>query len=436
MRSLVASGGPSASAAHDAASGAGPDTGPGRWIWGLTGLITVIGLAVPGTWLIANAGNPRNGQNGMFSAIPTRTVIITQPVTSLSVESYGAPIQVAARPVHRVTVIEAINYGKGGQGNAAPTVTDTVSHGRLTLAAPACANSDCSVGFTVTMPEGVAVTAASDGAQLTVAGAAGANLDSGGGPVQATQINGPLTITAEGGGVTVSGAAAANLDSGGGPVIATGIDGPLTITAEGGGITVSGAPGASLDSGGGPVQATRIDGPLMINADGGGVTVNDLVGDLTADTGGGPLTARSVTAGKATVTTDGGGVDLTFSTAPTYVLANTGGGPATLTFADPPRTVSVFTDGGGANLVLPGGPYALTVNSDGGGMAVQVPTSPNAGHLVTVNTGGGPLTIEPVPVSGQPLTASERRGKLIRNGYPKRLPAIFSKSALGKYPRT
>ena len=81
----------------------------------------------------------------------TTTVTVTQPVTSLSVESYGAPIQVTAGPVHDVTVTEAISYPGPGQ---APTVTAAVSDRELTLAAPACADTDCSVGFTVTVPPG------------------------------------------------------------------------------------------------------------------------------------------------------------------------------------------------------------------------------------------------------------------------------------------
>ena len=117
----------------------------GRWIWTLTGLATVGLLAWPVVGLISRAGN--GGQGEFVTAMPTmtRTVIVTQPVTSLSVESYGAPIRITAGPVHQVTVTEAISFAGPGQ---APAVTAAVSDRRLTLDAPACATTGCSVGFT------------------------------------------------------------------------------------------------------------------------------------------------------------------------------------------------------------------------------------------------------------------------------------------------
>jgi hypothetical protein len=240
----------------------------GRWIWTLAGLATVGLLAWPVVVLISGAGN--GGQGEFVTATPTmtRTVTVTQPVTSLSVESYGAPIQITAGPVHQVTVREAISYGGPGQ---APTVTAAVSDRRLTLDAPACASSGCSVGFTVIVPPAVEVTAESDNGGIAVSGVAGANLDSGGGPVQASHINGPLSVTSEDGGITVSDVSApsgTSLDSGGGPVQASHIHGPLTISSEDGGITVSDvtAPGVNLDSGGGPVQVGRVNGPLTVTS--------------------------------------------------------------------------------------------------------------------------------------------------------------------------
>ena len=190
----------------------------GRWIWTLTGLATVGLLAWPVVGLISRAGN--GGQGEFLTAAPTmtRTVIVTQPVTSLSVESYGAPIRITAGSVHQVTVTEAISFAGPGQ---APAVTSAVSDRRLTLDAPACATTGCSVGFTVAVPTGVAVTAESDDGGIDVAGVAGANLDSDGGAVQVSHIDGPLTISSEDGGITVADVTApsgTNLDSGGGPI--------------------------------------------------------------------------------------------------------------------------------------------------------------------------------------------------------------------------
>jgi hypothetical protein len=371
-------------------------TARGRWIWTLSGLATVGLLAWPVVVLISSAGN--GGQGEFVTAAPTmtRTVTVTQPVTSLSVESYGAPIQVTAGPVHQVTVREAISYPGPGQ---APTVTAAVSDRRLTLDAPACATSGCSVGFTVIVPPAVGVTAESDNGGIAVSGVAGANLDSGGGPVQASHINGPLSVTSEDGGITVSDVSApsgTNLDSGGGPVQASHINGPLTISSEDGGITLSDvtAPEVNLDSGGGPVQVGRVNGPLTVTSEDGGVTVNGLTGDLDADTGGGPF-AGDVSSGRASVLTEDGSVALTFASAPAYVFVDTGGGPAQLTFDQPPNAVMVSTENGSASVSVPGGPYSVTADGGGGSQTVNIPTAPTAHHTLTVSTEGGPLEIVP-----------------------------------------
>ena len=373
-----------------------PPSARGRWIWTLSGLATVGLLAVPVVGLIANAGNGGQGEFVTATPIVTRTVTVTQPVISLSVESYGAPIQVTAGPVHRITVTEAISYPGPGQ---APTVTAAVSDRRLTLDAPVCATNGCSVGFTVIVPPGVTVTAESDNGGIAVAGVAGANLDSDGGQVQASHIHGPLAISSEDGGITVSDVSApsgANLDSGGGPVQASHIDGPLAISSEDGGITVSDvtAPAVNLDSGGGPIQVGRVDGPLTLNSEDGGVTVNGLTGDLDADTGGGPI-AGDLSSGPASVMTEDGSVALTFSSAPGYVFVDTGGGPAQLTFDQPPTAVMLSTENGSASVSVPGGPYSVTASTEGGSQTVDVPTAPTASRSLTVSTGGGPLEVVP-----------------------------------------
>ncbi len=368
----------------------------GRWIWTVTGLATVGLLAWPVVGLISRAGN--GGQGEFVTATPTmtRTVTVSQPVTSLSVDSYGAPIQVTAGPVHHITVTEAISYPGPGP---TPAVTAAVSDRKLTLDASSCADTGCSVGFTVTVPPGVSVTAESDDGGIAVAGVAGANLDSGGGPVQASHIDGPLSVTSEDGGITVSDVSApsgTNLDSGGGPVQASHIDGPLTIASEDGGITVSDvtAPGVNLDSGGGPVQVGRVNGPLTVTSEDGGVSVNDLTGDLDADTGGGSF-AGSVAAGRASVLTEDGSAALTFSTAAAYVFVDTGGGPAQLTFDQPPTAVMLSTENGSATVSVPGGPYSVTAATEGGSETVDIPTAPAAHRTLTVSTEGGPLEIVP-----------------------------------------
>jgi hypothetical protein len=330
--------------------------GTGRWIWVVSGLVTLVALAVPCAHLIFNAGTP--SLQGNLSAIPTRTITITEPVTSLNVQSYGAPIQITTGSGPYVTVAEAIS----SSGDTSPAVTAQVTGGLLTLAAPACAQSDCSVGFTVTLPTRVPVTAASSGGDIIISGAAGASLDSGSGAVRATGITGSLGITSEGGPVLLD--------------------------------TVA---GANVDSGGGVVQAARIYGQLTVNTEGGPVSVSGLTGELHADTGGGNLIAEGVSASTAGVTTEGGGARLGFATAPDSVQVDTGGGAA--------------------DLSVPGGPYALTADDGGGGPElISIATSPAATRSIIVSTDGGPLRIDAGAVRNSGVKAG---GAGIHIGPPK-----------------
>jgi hypothetical protein len=291
---------------------------PGRWVWALSGLVTAVAIAVPGTQLITWAGAPWHGpQSASPEHVRTRTVTIPEPVTSLDVQSYGDSVQVRTGLVRRVQVTETISYDSGW--DRPPAVTQSVTGRHLTLADPACANSNCDVVFSVTVPPGVTVTAATQGGDATVSGVAGANVD-----------------------------------TGGGLVYATGIEGPLTVTTGGGSLTLDG-----------------------------------LAGGLRADTGGGELDAQGVAAATATVTT--------------------GGGDARIAFAAAPDAVTVSTDGGSATLAVPRGPYAVTANSDGGNQSVQIATDPAAHRTITINSGGGPLLVQPpgtaIPASGPGYSA-------------------------------
>jgi hypothetical protein len=310
----------------------------GRWVWGLSGLVTAVVLAVPGTRLITADGGPWSVHGLSTPDAVVRTVTVPQPVTRLDLQSYGAPARVESGPVSRVHVTEFISYNK--QNGGPPAVVESVSGGRLTLADPVCNTADCAVSFAVTVPSGVNVTMATGGGSAAVSGAAGAQVDSGGGPVTATGIHGPFTATAEGGSVTVSGAAGAQVDSGGGPVTATGIHGPFTATTDG--------------------------GSLQLEA---------LTGPLRADTGGGPLLGQDVAAATVDASTDGGSARIDFAAAPDTVRVSTGGGPAAL--------------------ALPGGPYDLNAASDGGPQSVTIATDPAARRSVTVTSGGGSLDVGP-----------------------------------------
>jgi hypothetical protein len=395
-----------APSASEQASAQGRPVRPrGRWFWRLSGILVVAACTSLLSFATIRAGTDHR-YGFAQSALPTRTVVVPQTITSLNVTSYGAPIEVTQEPRSETTVTEAISFDpKMGP----PAVTATVSGGALTLAAPACSDTNCSVGFAVTVPAGVTVNAFSGGAPVAVAGVAAASIDSGGGTVTATGVTGLLTVTADGGGINVNGAGSASLDSGGGtvsvsdvpgllnvsaeggeidahgtgaatldsgsgPVNASAAEGMVTVNSAGGSINVNGAQGASLNSGSGPVVARSIDGPLSANTNGGSLQVGGVTGPFTADTGSGPVTAGGLASATARV--------------------STAGGTAWLGFTTQPQSVVVTTQSGDAVLVLPGGPYTVSAQSGGGSADVSVPVSQTAASTVTVSTQGGELQVK------------------------------------------
>ena len=329
----------------------------GRWLWGLSGLITTAALVVSGILLITSVGRAEHVQP---QGTVTRTVTVPQPVTSLTVQSYGDPVQVAAGPVRHVQITETLSYDP--QAGGPPAVAQSVSSGRLSVGDPACANAPCDVSFAVTVPSGVTVTVSTEGGSVTVSGVAGANVDSGNGPVRATKISGPLTVSTGGGSLLLDGLAGPlDADTGDGPLIAQGIaSANAMVTTDGGDARIA-------------FSAAPHPGIVTVSTDGGSLQLDGLADPLRADTGGGPLTVQGIASANATVSTDGGDARMTFSAAPDSVTIN--------------------TDGGSAELAVPGGPYALTADSDGGPQSVGIATDPAAHRLITVISGGGPLLI-------------------------------------------
>ncbi len=288
-------------------------TTSGRWIWGLAGLITTVALVIPGTKLITSAGV--HGQDAQPQSTATRTVTVPQPVTSLAVQSYGAPVLVMAGPVRRVQITETFLYdaqpggssaepqsvkphsavaqaggssvkpqsAPGGPLSGPPEVVQSVSGGHLSLSAPACALSDCSVSFAVTVPPGLTVTAVTGGGPVTVSGIAGANLDSGGGSLMLAGLVGPLRA-----------------DTGGGPLSAQGLASATATVITGGGdawVAFSAAPDTvSVSTDGGPATLTVPGGPYALTTDTGGspqlvaIATDPAAGrSITVSTGGAPL---------------------------------------------------------------------------------------------------------------------------------------------------
>jgi hypothetical protein len=287
-------------------SAAGRGAGRGRWIWTLSGLVTAAVIAVPIARAITTAGDPAPDV-AYAQPVPTsvRTITVTQPVTSVTILSYGAPVQVTTGSVSHVEVTETVGaLSIKGQGAWPVPVTQTWSGGHLLLADSGCSPAgmgDCAVTFALTVPPGVAVTAVTDGGPIAVSGVAGANLDSGGGLVSAAKINGPLTVRTEGGALLVAGLVGAlNVDTGNAPFIAQGVDASTaTVSTDGGNARIAfTAPpdSVTVSTDGGTAFLTVPGGPYALTADSDGgpemvrIPTNPAASrSLTVSTAGAPL---------------------------------------------------------------------------------------------------------------------------------------------------
>jgi hypothetical protein len=270
-----------------------------RWAWGVSGLLAAAALAIPGAYLITTAGSSAGPLARPVSNV-VRTVTVPQPVTRLDVRSSGGSVRVTVGQVAHIQVTERIVYNPspGGRGGP-PAVAESVSGGRLSLAEPACAHTDCIISFTVTVPSAVSATVDTQGGPAAVSGTAGTTVDSGGGPVEITQVTGPLTVR-----------------TGGGPLIMNEVAGPIRADTSGGVLTAREvtATAASLSTGGGPAQVVFTAAPdsVSLSTDGGPVTLRLPGGPyaLTADSDGGPELIGIATdpAARASVrVTSGGG---------------------------------------------------------------------------------------------------------------------------------
>jgi hypothetical protein len=221
---------------------------PGRKIWAASGLLVAATLIIGTVLLLAPSpdspppnefAQPQSVQiqgipapGAQVQATTTRIVTVPQPVTSLTVLSYGAPVDVIGGTASNVQVTETLSYH-----GSPPAVTQSVDGGHLLLADPVCSLSapsaaGCSVSFTVIVPAGLRVTVVTDGgpARLTFTQPpASVSVSTDGGPATVSAPGGPYALTA---------------DSGGGPeviAVATDPSAPrsLTISTAGGPLQVT-----------------------------------------------------------------------------------------------------------------------------------------------------------------------------------------------------
>jgi hypothetical protein len=249
----------------------------GGWVWGVSGVATAALIAAPAAVFTARADTHWSGA-GQHAKTTTRTFTMPQRVNAVTVDSYGGPVQIAARAVSRVKVTETIAYDKkaGGPPAVTDSVSDSVSGRRLTLADPACGPGDCTVTFTVTVPRGTQSAVSSAGGPVFVSGtAARTDIDSGGGMVNASQLGGPLTVSTDDGLLLIDGLAGTlSADSGGGFVDAQNLTSAgATVTTEGGPAVLGFAATpltVTVRSGGGTARLGVPGGPYALTADSGG----------------------------------------------------------------------------------------------------------------------------------------------------------------------
>jgi hypothetical protein len=167
------------------------------------------------------------------------------------------------------------------------------------------------------------------------------------------------------------------------PVGECGLTGTLQVPAH---------TSVSLSTAGGDVTIPGFTGSwLTVNTDGGTLTAGGLAGRLDLSTGGGDVTAAALD-GPVRVHTDGGDLTARAVRAPTASIG-TGGGDVWLAFAAAPDSLQVNSDGGDVTLVLPPGQYRVLANTDGGSLSNGVGDDPSAARSVTVDSGGGNITI-------------------------------------------
>jgi Putative adhesin len=95
-----------------------------------------------------------------------------------------------------------------------------------------------------------------------------------------------------------------------------------------------------------------------------------------------------------TLSTSGGDITANDLAAPS-VNAGSGGGDVTLVFTKPPANLDITSDGGDITVLLPQGTtaYHITSSADGGNDTQSVPTSALSANTISVDSGGGDITI-------------------------------------------
>lgn len=180
----------------------------------------------------------------------------------------------------------------------------------------------------------------------------------------------------------------------------------VTVSTNGGNATVGGlAAPASVSTAGGNATVSDLTDGGTLSTQGGDVTATGVTGSTMMLTGGGNVYADQVT-GNLEMSTQGGNVEATGVAAPDLSV-DSGGGYVTLTLSAAPKDLQIDTEGGNVTVILPPGAtrYDVKVNAGGTGpggfgpgggngtVSDTVPSSPAAKNVITIDSGGGDVTI-------------------------------------------
>jgi hypothetical protein len=152
----------------------------------------------------------------------------------------------------------------------------------------------------------------------------------------------------------------------------------------------------SLSTDGGDVNLPGSSRDVTLDTGGGNLVAGTVSGGLNLDTGGGDASVDTLDGPPATLVTNGGNlVVLGMATSGTSTV-DSGGGDVTLTWTKAPADLQISSGGGNVELVLPRGRYDFNTNSDGGSFS-QPASDPRASDKITVQSGGGDITISEAP---------------------------------------
>ncbi|MGH3172149.1 MAG: DUF4097 family beta strand repeat-containing protein [Trebonia sp.] len=174
---------------------------------------------------------------------------------------------------------------------------------------------------------------------------------------------------------------AVNVSTNGGNATIGGMAAPVAVSTDQGNLTVSGIThGGTLSSGGGDVTASGVTGATTMLTGGGNVYADQVTGNLEVSTQGGDVQATGLATPDLSV--------------------DSGGGYVTLTLTSAPKNLQIDTEGGNVTVILPPGSARYDVKLNGnnvggpnGNISNTIPSSPSAKNLLTVDSGGGDITI-------------------------------------------